>query len=388
MDSKNQTAAMGILLTISAAHFLNDLLQSVIPASLPVLKEANALTFAEVGLITLTVQITSSHLQPFVGAVSDRHPMPEALPCGMLLSGLGLILLAHAATLPAILISVALIGCGSAVFHPESSRTAQDVSGGRRGFAQAVFQVGGNAGSAMGPIAAALVVIPYGKSSIGWFSLSAALAFLLLVGVAKTYHRAPPEAVKSAAAASGSGTAWNVKFIFAILFILMFSKQVYISSLTNFLTFYVMEKFHVDPVTAQYALFAFLGAGAAGTLLGAPITDRFGRRKVIFGSIFGAAPFALLVPYVGFWGVIALVILVSFVISSAFSAILVCALDVAPRHTGMVSGVFFGLTFGLGGAAAAFFGWLADIIGIENVFLAASFMPLAGIFALALPKKL
>lgn len=250
MDSKNQTAAMGILLTISAAHFLNDLLQSVIPASLPVLKEANALTFAEVGLITLTVQITSSLLQPFVGAVSDRHPMPAALPCGMLLSGLGLILLAHAATLPAILISVALIGCGSAVFHPESSRTAQDVSGGRRGFAQAVFQVGGNAGSAMGPIAAALVVIPYGQSSIGWFSLSAALAFLLLVGVAKTYHRAPPEAVKSAAAASGSGTAWNVKFIFAILFILMFSKQVYISSLTNFLTFYVMEKFHVDPVTA------------------------------------------------------------------------------------------------------------------------------------------
>lgn len=189
MDSKNQTAAMGILLTISAAHFLNDLLQSVIPASLPVLKEANALTFAEVGLITLTVQITSSLLQPFVGAVSDRHPMPAALPCGMLLSGLGLILLAHAATLPAILISVALIGCGSAVFHPESSRTAQDVSGGRRGFAQAVFQVGGNAGSAMGPIAAALVVIPYGQSSIGWFSLSAALAFLLLVGVAKTYHR-------------------------------------------------------------------------------------------------------------------------------------------------------------------------------------------------------
>lgn len=254
MDSKNQTAAMGILLTISAAHFLNDLLQSVIPASLPVLKEANALTFAEVGLITLTVQITSSLLQPFVGAVSDRHPMPAALPCGMLLSGLGLILLAHATTLPAILISVALIGCGSAVFHPESSRTAQDVSGGRRGFAQAVFQVGGNAGSAMGPIAAALVVIPYGQSSIGWFSLSAALAFLLLVGVAKTYHRTPPEAVKSVVSGDGSGTAWNVKFIFAILFILMFSKQVYISSLTNFLTFYVMEKFHVDPVRSVRAL--------------------------------------------------------------------------------------------------------------------------------------
>ena len=388
MNTNRQTGpVMGILFLISASHFLNDTMQSLLPASLPLLREANALTFTEVGLITLTVQLTSSLLQPVIGHVTDKNPRPYALPFGMLLTLMGLVSLAYATSLTSILISVAAVGCGSAVFHPESARVAQKASGGRKGLAQAIFQVGGNAGSAVGPIAAAIIIIPNGQTSIAWFAPAAACAAFFLWRVAGWAKKevATKKAVISEPLPPVSG---KVLWIFAILFLLMFSKQVYVSSLTNFLTFFSMEKFGIDAVASQYVLFAFLASGAAGTLIGGPITDRFGKRNVMLGSIVGAAPFALAIPYVSLTWVVILTVIVSFIISSAFSAILVCALEAIPGRTGAVSGIFFGLSFGLGGVATAFFGWLADNIGIANVFVLASFLPLLGLSALALPKKI
>lgn len=386
MRENSSGMAGSVLLLVSASHFLNDILQSIIPASLPLLKEENNLTFAEVGLITLVIQLTASLLQPVIGFSTDKRPMPMALPFGMMLSLIGLLFLAHSGTLSLILFSVALIGCGSAVFHPESARIAQEASGGRRGLAQAIFQVGGNGGAALGPIAAALIIIPYGQESIGWFAPAAALAALLLIRAAR-WSRRKAGTTKKMGPTGLVLTDQEKAFVFLILFVLMFSKQVYISSLSNFLIFFVMEKFCLDAASAQYVLFAFLAAGAAGTLLGGPITDRFGRRSVMLFSIVGTAPFALLIPYASLPLLILLVILAALIISSAFSAILVCALEAAPGRTGVVSGVFFGLSFGLGGIAAAFFGWLADIAGIREVFTLASYLPLLGLAALLLPKK-
>lgn len=384
-----QKMAFNVLLMVSLSHFLNDLVQSIIPAALPLLKEQYALTFAQVGLITLTVQVTSSIFQPIVGLSTDKRPTPFALPIGMCVTLVGFLLLASAPNFAVILVACGIAGLGSAIFHPEASKVTQTIAGQQKGFAQAVFQVGGNTGFACGPLAAALIVLPNGQSSIAWFALFALLAVALLskVALAMRNNAAMKGASKPKAAVSQHGANLNLKFIFTLLFILMFSKQVYISSLSNYLTFYTIEKFGLSMANAQYVLFAFLAASAAGTLLGGPIGDRWGRRTVILWSILGAAPFALLLPWVPLAGVILLAILVGFVISSAFSAILVFALELAPARTGMIAGIFFGFTFGLSGIASAVLGVMADHIGLDMVFHIVAFLPLLGIVAFALPKK-
>ncbi len=384
--------ALDVLLMVSFSHFLNDTVQSIIPASLPLLKENYALSFTEVGLITLTVQLTSSILQPLVGLSTDRRPRPYSLPVGMLATLLGILALSQAGSFAGILFAVALAGLGSAIFHPEGSKVVQAASGGRKGFAQSLFQVGGNAGFACGPLAAAFIVLPRGQSSIAWFALVALFAVLLLLRVSQlvvTRTRAGTMVLghRRSGIEVDEKPLSKMKWVFALLFLLMFSKQIYISSLGNYLTFFVMEKFAVSMTVAQYTLFAFMGASAAGTLLGGPIGDRIGRRAVILWSILGAAPFAVALPWAPFAGVVALAVIVGFVISSAFSAILVYALELAPSRTGMISGLFFGFSFGLGGIASAAFGAMADWVGIERLFEFSAFLPLMGAVALALPKE-
>ncbi len=394
------TMSAGLLAAVCIGHFLNDGIGSIIPAALPILRDAHGLTFAEVGLITLVVQITSSLLQPLVGFATDKRPTRFALSIGMCFTFAGLILLGTAASLTTILLSVALIGCGSAVFHPESARIAQHASGGRKGFAQAVFQVGGNAGMAVGPLAAAFVVVPYGQPSIAWFAPAAALAACLFIwvgrrGFAYCISGARDKAKGKTKAKPNAGTASPfggkvlsgraLAVFFAILLLLMFSKQVYISTLQNFFTFYLIDAFGLSVEASQYALFGFLLMSALGTLAGGPLTDRFGRRVVILWSILGAAPFALLLPWAGLTGVISLALIVSFIMSSAFTAILVWALDASPERIGMVSGLFFGLSFGMGGLATAVFGWASDLYGLHAMFIGASVLPLMGLAAFALP---
>ncbi len=395
------TMSAGLLAAVCLGHFLNDGIGSIIPAALPILRDAHGLTFAEVGLITLVVQITSSLLQPLVGFATDKRPTRFALSIGMCFTFAGLILLGTAASLTTILLSVALIGCGSAVFHPESARIAQHASGGRKGFAQAVFQVGGNAGMAIGPLAAAFVVVPYGQPSIAWFAPAAALAACLFIWVgrrgfaycisgmkdkAKGKTKAKPNAGKASPFGGKVLSGRALAVFFAILLLLMFSKQVYISTLQNFFTFYLIDAFGLSVEASQYALFGFLLMSALGTLAGGPLTDRFGRRVVILWSILGAAPFALLLPWAGLTGVISLALIVSFIMSSAFTAILVWALDAAPERIGMVSGLFFGLSFGMGGLATAVFGWASDLYGLHAMFIGASVLPLMGLAAFALPS--
>lgn len=396
LDAKTMSA--GLLAAVCLGHFLNDGIGSIIPAALPILRDAHGLTFAEVGLITLVVQITSSLLQPLVGFATDKRPTRFALSIGMCFTFAGLILLGTAASLTTILLSVALIGCGSAVFHPESARIAQHASGGRKGFAQAVFQVGGNAGMAIGPLAAAFVVVPYGQPSIAWFAPAAALAACLFIWVGRrgfayckggSLEKDKTKAKTNAGTASPFGgkvlSGQALAVFFAILLLLMFSKQVYISTLQNFFTFYLIDAFGLSVEASQYALFGFLLMSALGTLAGGPLTDRFGRRVVILWSILGAAPFALLLPWAGLTGVISLALIVSFIMSSAFTAILVWALDAAPERIGMVSGLFFGLSFGMGGLATAVFGWASDLYGLHAMFIGASVLPLMGLAAFALP---
>ena len=390
-DPQNRTncAAYGLLSLVCLGHFLNDGIQSVIPAALPVLREAHALTFAQIGLITLIIQITSSLLQPIVGYVTDKRPSQYALAIGMCFTLVGLVLLSQATVFSWMLFAVAFIGCGSAVFHPEAVRIAQLASGGRKGLAQSVFQVGGNAGMALGPLAAAFVVIPYGQSSIAWFGAAAALAALLMLYVGKASAARQVLKVKSATAQTSlSGFGKATIGLFAILFILMFSKQVYIACLQNFLTFYLIDVFALSMTNSQYVLFAFLLISAVGTIAGGPLTDKFGSRKIILFSILGAAPFAMCLPWSNLYGFIALSLTVAFIMSSAFSAIVVCAFNAAPNHIGLVSGVFFGVSFGMGGIATALFGSAADIWGLQNVFIGISALPLLGLFALLLPKTM
>ena len=379
-----------ILLLVSVTHLLNDMIQSVIPAMYPVLKESYGFTFAQIGLITLVFQLTSSIFQPFVGAYADRHPQPYSLSMGMCLSLAGLLGLAFSTRYAAILLTVALIGGGSSVFHPESSRVAQLASGGRKGLAQSIFQVGGNAGSAMGPLLAALIVIPFGQASIGWFALAALLAIFILVKIGNWYKRQLALAARRPAVAAdttGPGLSKRkIRNALIILGVLVFSKYFYIASMTNYFTFFLMDKFSMSVQGAQYALFAFLAASAAGTFIGGPVGDRIGRKYVIWGSILGAAPFTLMLPYAGLTGTIVLAVIIGLVISSAFSAILVYATDLMPGKVGMIAGVFFGLMFGLGGLGSAFFGWLADRTSIEFIFRVSTLLPLLGIITGFLPN--
>lgn len=389
ISDRNNTAYT-VLLSIGFAHLLNDMMQSVIPAIYPLLKEKFGFTFVQIGIITLVFQLTSSLLQPFSGRLADKHPQPYSLAIGMGFTLVGLLSLAVAFSFGWILIAVGLIGCGSSVFHPESSRVAQLASGGRKGLAQSIFQVGGNAGSAMGPLIAALIVIPYGQSAIGWFALVALLAIFVLIRIGNWYKLQLYSTIHNRAVSAMSlapqFTKRKVHMSLLILGVLVFSKYFYMASMTNYFTFFLMHKFAMSVQGAQYSLFAFLAASAVGTFFGGPLGDRIGRKYVIWGSILGAAPFTLLLPYVGQTATIILAIVIGLVISSAFSAILVYTTDLMPDKVGMISGVFFGLMFGLGGLGSAFFGWVADKTSVQFVFQISTLLPLLGVVTGFLPN--
>lgn len=380
--------AYSILFTIGFCHLLNDMIQSVIPAMYPIFKESFGFTFAQIGLITLVFQITSSIFQPFVGLYADRHPQPYSLSLGMCLSLAGLVALSFTSAYGAILATVALIGGGSSVFHPEASRVAQLASGGRKSLAQSIFQVGGNGGAAIGPLLAALIVLPYGQHAVGWFAGAALLAAVLLLRVGNWYSlmlTGPNTPLRNRTITPCTLPRTKIRHAMWILVVMIFSKYFYTSCMTSYFTFFLIDRFGVTVQQSQLCLFAYLAAFATGTLLGGFLGDRYGRKYVILFSIFGAAPFALALPYLNLFWTITMSILVGLIIASAFSAILVYATDLMPDKVGMISGIFFGLMFGLGGIGSAFFGWLADHTSIEFIFRASSYLPLLGIIAMLLP---
>jgi MFS transporter, FSR family, fosmidomycin resistance protein len=380
--------AFRVLGAISASHLINDMMQSLILALYPILKGNFALTFGQIGLITLTFQLTASMFQPLVGLYTDRRPTPYSLPFGMTSTLCGLLLLAFATNFPSVLFAAALVGIGSAVFHPESSRVARLASGGRHGLAQSLFQVGGNTGSAIGPLAAAAVIVPFGQHSIAWFGLVALLGIVLLLQVSRWYaHHHVAAARRAAQRPAPSPVARNtVLLTIGVLLLLIFSKYFYVAGITSFYTFYVIDKFGVSVQNAQLLLFIFLFASALGTLIGGPIGDRIGRKPVIWVSILGVAPFALLLPHADLFFTTLLTIAIGFILSSAFSAILVYAQELIPGKVGMVSGLFFGFAFGMGGLGAALLGLLADRTSIEFVYRAIAFLPLLGAVAVLLPN--
>jgi len=377
---------LNVLGAVSVGHLLNDLIQSLLPAIYPLLKSGFGLDFWHIGLITLTNQLTASLLQPLVGHITDRRPMPYSLAIGMTSTLCGLLLLAFATRFALILPAAALIGIGSAIFHPESSRVARAASGGRHGFAQSLFQTGGNAGSSLGPLLAAFIVAPRGQRSIAWFALVALAAIVLLWRVGRGYSH---HGIARAAAAGDRAhtlTDAHVRRGMAILLILVFSKYVYLASMTSYFTFFLIHKFHISVQSAQLHLFGFLGGVAAGTFAGGPIGDRVGRKLVIWGSILGVLPFTLLLPYANlFWtGVLSVVI--GLVLASAFSAILVYGQELMPGRVGLVSGLFFGFAFGVGGIAAAALGRLADATSIETVYRLCALLPALGLLTAWLPE--
>lgn len=384
-----RTTSYGVLAAISVSHLLNDTLQSLIPALYPVVKDGFHLNFAQVGLITLTFQLTASILQPVVGAVTDRRPQPFSLAVGMGLTLFGLVLLSLVQSYGALLLSVAFVGLGSSIFHPESSRVAHLAAGNRRGFAQSFFQVGGNTGSSLGPLLAALVIAERSRSSVLWFTILAGLGIIVLTGVGRWYRANHPP-VGGAHARGLARTAGiprsRVMATVAILLVLIFSKYFYIAGITSYFTFYVMDKFSLSVKSAQLHLFLFQFAVAAGTLIGGPVGDRVGRKYVIWVSILGAAPFTLLLPYVGLTGTTILTLSIGVILSSAFSAILVYAQELLPGSVGLISGLFFGFAFGMGGLGSAALGWLADRTSIAYVYRLMAFLPLLGAIAAFLPN--
>ncbi|WP_064750198.1 MFS transporter [Lysobacter antibioticus] len=380
--------ALPILAMLSVCHLLNDMIQSLLPAIYPLLKDAFALDFGQIGLITLTFQVTASLLQPLVGIYTDKRPMPYSLAIGMGFTLVGLLLLSRASSFPMLLLAAALVGSGSSVFHPESSRVARMASGGRHGLAQSLFQVGGNVGSALGPLLAAYVVMPHGQGSVGWFALAALTAIAILSRIGGWY-RAQIPAQRQQRKRAGTAPPLprrTVAATMAVLGVLIFSKYFYMASLSSYYTFYLMEKFHLGARDAQLHLFVFLGAVAAGTLLGGPIGDRVGRRYVIWFSILGVLPFTLMLPHADLFWTTALTVVIGLVLSSAFSAILVYAQELVPGRTGVIAGLFFGFAFGMGGLGAAALGQLADRIGIEAVYGLCAYLPAIGLLAWFLPK--
>jgi FSR family fosmidomycin resistance protein-like MFS transporter len=379
-----------ILLALSFSHLLNDTMQSLIPSIYPMVKDSFQLSFSQIGLITFTFQVSASVFQPLVGSYTDKRPQPYALAVGMCFTLLGLISLSLASSFNIVLVSVGLIGIGSAVFHPEASRVARMASGGKHGMAQSLFQVGGNAGSSLGPLLAALILLPYGRFQIIWFSLVALLAIVILSWVGGWYKQnLTLNVVKKAGNAVKQDTYLSkgkVVFAITILLLLIFSKYIYMSSISSYFTFYLIDKFGVSIQSSQIYLFAFLFAVAAGTFIGGPVGDRIGRKYVIWISILGAAPFALLLPYVNlFWtGVLSCII--GLILSSAFSAILVYAQELIPGKVGMIAGLFFGFAFGIAGIGSAILGSLADQTSIEYVFRICSFLPLIGLLTGFLPN--
>ncbi|WP_369788821.1 MFS transporter [Rouxiella sp. WC2420] len=387
-ESALKGTAYKVLTAISASHLINDMLQSLILAIYPLLQKEFTLSFTQIGIITLTYQITASLLQPLIGHYTDKHPKPYSLPVGMGFTLAGLLLLAIAQTYGVILIAAALVGTGSSVFHPESSRVARMASGGRHGLAQSLFQVGGNFGSALGPLLAAIIIAPYGKGNVAWFALAALLGMVVLLQVSRWYSHQQQLAKKRGPAtiAVSQLPKRTVMLSLGILLMLVFSKYFYLTSLSSYYTFYLIHKFGVSIQNAQFHLFAFLLAVAAGTILGGPIGDKIGRKYVIWVSILGVAPFTLLLPHANLFWTSTLSIVIGLILASAFSAILVYAQELIPGKVGMVSGLFFGLAFGMGGLGAAILGYVADKTSIELVYQICAFLPLLGIFTAFLPN--
>eukprot|EP01034_Spumella_vulgaris_P038730 gene38730-47831_t len=381
-----QGTVMRILGAVAFVHLLNDLIQALLPSIYPMLKAQFSLSFAEVGLITLTFQCTASMLQPWIGLYTDRRPIPFLLPVAMCFTLAGILMLSVVSTFPALLVASGLIGVGSSAFHPEASRVARMASGGRFGFAQSLFQVGGNTGSALGPLLAAGIVVGRAQGNIAWFSLFAVVAIAVLYRVSHWYKEHLLTFKRKAGAGTGSKLSRRqVLGALGVLALLVFSKFIYMSSLTSYYTFYLIEKFALPVASTQLYLFLFLAAVAAGTFLGGPIGDRIGRKRVIWVSILGAAPFTLALPYASLFWCAVLTVIIGFVISSAFSAIVVFAQELVPGNVGMISGIFFGLMFGISGISAAALGKVADAAGIAYVFQICSFLPLLGILTILLP---
>jgi FSR family fosmidomycin resistance protein-like MFS transporter len=378
--------AFAVIGAISVSHMLNDLMQSLIPSVYPILKDNYALDFGQIGLITLAFMFTSSLLQPVIGAYTDKHPKPFSLALGMGFTFAGLILLSIAHHYWVILLAAALVGTGSAVFHPESSRIARMASGGRVGMAQSVFQVGGNFGSAIGPVLAALIVVPLGQGSIAWFSLVAALAIVILWQIGRWYKPRVAQRKSAHAVATAERSSARTVVALVVLMVLLFSKTFYTASIGSYYTFFLIQKFGVTTQAAQLYLFLFLGASAVGVFFGGPLGDRFGRKYVIWFSILGALPFTLALPYVDlFWSAV-LSMLIGFIISSAMPAVIVYAQELMPHRLGMISGLFYGMAFGFGGIGAAVLGQVADWKGITFVYQICAFLPAIGLLAIFLPQ--
>jgi MFS transporter, FSR family, fosmidomycin resistance protein len=377
-----------VLGAISVCHLLNDMLASLLPAIYPLLKTSFNLNFTQIGLITLTYQTTASLLQPLIGFYTDKNPRPYSLPVGMGATLIGLVLLSAAHTFPALLVAAALVGTGSSVFHPESSRVARMASGGQHGLAQSLFQVGGNAGLSLGPLLAAFIVMPRGQTSIAWFTLAALLGMILLTGVSSwakkrrlTWKKVSAKDVDTAPNLSKARITASI----AILMALLFSKFVYLASLTSYYTFYLISKFHLSVQSAQIHLFVFLGAVAAGTVIGGPVGDRIGRKSVIWVSILGVLPFTLLLPYSNLFWTEILSVVIGLILASAFSVIVVYAQELVPGKVGMISGLCFGFAFGMAGLGAAVLGWLADLTSVNFVYMVCSYLPAMGLLAAFLP---
>lgn len=385
--STGSGAVFPILLSLGFCHLLNDLMQSLIPALYPMLKQQFHLDFAQVGMITLAFQLTASLLQPTIGHYTDRRPQPYSLAVGMCATLIGLVLLSMAGSYASVLLAAALVGTGSAVFHPEASRVARMASGGRYGVAQSVFQVGGNLGSAIGPLMAAFIVLPRGQGAIAWFSLAALIAMIVLTRVGMWYaaHRPAPRTNARAIAGATEIPRNRVIFFVFLLMLLLFSKNIYSASLSSFFTFYLIERFHMSVQDAQVRLFIFMTAVAVGTLIGGPISDKIGRRPMIWISILGALPFTLLLPYASLFWTDVLTIIIGLMMASAFPAILVYAHELLPGRVGLVSGMFFGLAFGLGGLGAAAMGRIADASSIAFVYRICSYLPAIGLVVWLLP---
>jgi FSR family fosmidomycin resistance protein-like MFS transporter len=377
-----------ILFSISFAHLLNDLLQAVIPAAYPILKDNYNLSFTQIGLITFSYQMAASILQPFVGFYTDKHPKPYSQIFGMLFTLSGIVLLSYASSFPIILVSVILVGIGSSIFHPEASRVSYLASGGKRGLAQSIFQIGGNTGTAIGPLLIAWIVVPHGQQNIIWFTIVAVIGIGVLSRIARWYQNHLNLTSKKKIILENLPHLSQTRIVVSviILLVLIFSKYFYIASISSYFTFYLMEKFAVSVQDAQFHLFLFLLSVAAGTLLGGPLGDKFGRKYVIWFSVLGAAPFTLLLPYADLLWTGVLSMIIGVIMSSAFPAILVYAQELLPKKLGMVSGLFYGFAFGMGGLGSAVLGNLADHTSVEYVYNICAYLPLIGIIAYFLPN--
>ena len=381
------TTAFGVLMAVSICHMLNDTMQSLLAALYPMLKADYGLEFWQIGLLTFAFQVTASLLQPVVGLYTDRRPLPYSLPFGSASTLVGLVLLANATAYPLMVLGACFIGIGSAIFHPESSRVARLASGGRYGLAQSVFQVGGNFGTAIGPLLAAFIVVPRGQGSVAWFTVAALLSMIILWQGGAWYSRYQAAAAKRGATALPERLPRNTVMVaLVVLALLTFTKNIYMVSLSSYYTFYVIEKFGVSVQGSQLMLFVFLGAAAVGTIIGGPIGDRFGARTVIWFSILGALPFTLAMPYADFFWTGVLSVIIGLILSSAFPAIVVFAQELVPGRVGLIAGIFFGFAFGMGGLAAAVLGIVADARGIEYVYAICSYLPLLGLLTIFLPN--